>query len=173
MSRVSKSVGGECAECGCSNTFYNYHGTPSGLHFFKLSENNPEERILCTEIKQIDGMDGFRVFGATCLCQEHFRDEDTKRSPHCLKLVAGAVPNRLYYLVTPRQSHREPRNRSKSQLSDKMHKNACTSPTSSLSSLSLDGIETSDFGAFSEYDHSLGNENLYQDLIGFRAKGSL
>ena len=34
MSRVSKSVGRECAAFGCSTTFYNYDGTPSGLHFF-------------------------------------------------------------------------------------------------------------------------------------------
>ena len=42
MSRVSKSAGREFAAFGCSNTFYNYDGTPSGLHFFKFPQKNPE-----------------------------------------------------------------------------------------------------------------------------------
>ena len=36
MSPASKSAGSECAAFGGSNPFYNYDGTPSGLHFFKF-----------------------------------------------------------------------------------------------------------------------------------------
>ena len=92
MSQASKSVGRECAPFGCSKAFYNYEGTPSGLHFFKFPTKNPEKRIWCNLIKRVDGMDGFRVTGATCLCQEQFRGEDVKRNPHRWKLVPGAVP---------------------------------------------------------------------------------
>ena len=139
MSRVSKSVGRECAAFGCSNTFYNYDRTPSGLHFFKFPQKNPEKRFWCNAIKRIDGMDGFRVTGATCLCQDHFSEKDIKRNPNRWKLVAGAVPSRnLYYSVTPRPSRKEPRDRSTSQLSKEMQENAYSSTTSASSSTRVD-----------------------------------
>ena len=72
MSRVSKSVGSECAAFSCSTYFHNYDGTPSGLHFFKFPQKNPEKRFWCNAIKRVDGMDGFQVRSATCLCQNHF-----------------------------------------------------------------------------------------------------
>ena len=68
MSRVSKSVGRECAAFKCSNTFYNYDGIPSGLNVVKFPQKNPEKCFLCNAIKRIDGMHGFQVTRATCLC---------------------------------------------------------------------------------------------------------
>jgi len=50
MSRVSKSVGRECAAFSCLNPFYNFDGTPSGLHFFKFPQKNPEKRFWCESI---------------------------------------------------------------------------------------------------------------------------
>ena len=143
MSRVSKSVGSECAAFGCSNTFCNYDGTPSCLHFFKFPQKNPEKHFWCNAIKRIDGMDGFRVTGATFLCQDHFSEKDIKRNPNRRKLVAGAVPSRnLYYSVAPRPSRKELRDRSTSQLSKEMQENAYSSTTSasstSASSFSLE-----------------------------------
>ena len=121
-------------------------------------------------------MDGFRVTGATCLCQEHFTERDIKRNPNCWKLVAGAVPSRnLYCSVTSRPSRREPRDRSTSGLSNKMHENVCSSTASasfstSTSSLSLEKAQASDLGTCLEHDYSLSNDSLYQDIIDLRAK---
>ena len=50
MSRVSKSAGREYAAFGGSNLFYNYDGTPSGLHSFKFPQKNPEKRFWCDSI---------------------------------------------------------------------------------------------------------------------------
>ena len=156
MSRVSKSAGSECAAFGYSNTFHNYDGTLSGLHFFKFPKKNQEKRFWCNAIKRIDGMDGFRVTGATCLCQDDFREKDIKRNPNRWKLAAGAVPSRnLYYSVTPRPSRKEPKDRSTSELSKEMQENAYSSTTSASSST---------LGTCSEHDYSLNNDSLYQDL---------
>ena len=78
MIRVSKAAGKDCTAFGCSYTFDNYDGTPGGLHFFKIPTKNPEKRIRCKLIKRVDGMSGFCVTGATCLCQEHIRGEDVQ-----------------------------------------------------------------------------------------------
>ena len=157
MSRVSKSVGGESAAFGCSNTFYNYDGTPCDLHFFKFAQKNSDKRFWCNGVNRIDGIDGFRVIGATCLCQEHFSESYFKRNPSRRKLVAGAVPSRsLYRSVTPRPSRREPRDRSTSQLGNKMHEKTCSSTASasstSASSFSLKNAQANDLGACFEHD---------------------
>ena len=97
-------------------------------------------------------MDGFRVIGATCLCQEHFSESYFKRNPNRWKLVAGAVPSRsLYCSVTPRPSRREPGDRSTSQLGNQMHEKACSS-TSSASSVSLKNAQASDLGTCFDHD---------------------
>ena len=176
MSRVSKSAGRECAAFGCSNTFYNYDGTPSGLHFFKFPPKNQEKRFWCNAIKRIDGMDGFRVTDATCLCQGHFNEKDIKRNPNLWKLVAGAVPSgNLYYSVTPHPSRKEPRDRSTSQLSKEMQESTYSSTTSassstSASSLSLENAQASDLCTCPEDDYSLKNDSLYQDIVDLRGK---
>ena len=118
-------------------------------------------------------MDGFRVTGTTCLCQDHFSEKDIndiKRNPNRWKLVAGAVPSRnLYKSVTPRPSRREPRDRSTSQLGSKMHENTCSS-TASTFSLPRENGRASYLGRCSEHDYSLNNDSLYQDIVDFRAK---
>ena len=82
-------------------------------------------------------MDGVRVTGATCLCQNHFSEKEIKQNPNRWKLVAGAVPSRnLYYSVTPYPPRKEPRDRSTSQLSKEMQENAYSSTTSASSSTS-------------------------------------
>ena len=112
----------------------------------------------------------FHVTGATCLFQEHFRDEDIKRNSHCWKVVTGAVlPHSLYFLVTPRPSRIEPRNCNSSQLSNQIPKNACTSSTSA-SSLSLGDVGSNDVGTISEHDYSLSKECLCQDILELTAK---
>ena len=176
MSRVSKSVGRECAAFGYSNTFNNYDGTPTGLHFFKFPKKNPEKCFFCNVIKRVDGMDGFRATGATCLCQDHFSEKDIKRNPNRWKLVAGAVPSHnLYSSAILRPSRREPRDHSTSQLENKIHEKACSSTASASSStyifsLSLVNARASDLGTCSEHDYSVSSERLYQDIVDRRAK---
>ena len=60
---------------------YNTDGSPSGLHFFKFPQKNPEKRVWCNLIKRVDGLNGFKITASTVLCQEHFKDEDLKRNP--------------------------------------------------------------------------------------------
>ena len=55
------SLGKQCAAFGCYNFFYNNDGTPTGLHFFKFPQKNPEKRQWCNLIKRVDGLDGFKV----------------------------------------------------------------------------------------------------------------
>ena len=50
MNRASKSAEREFAALGCSNTFYSYDGAPSGLHFIKFPQKNPEKRFWCNAI---------------------------------------------------------------------------------------------------------------------------
>jgi len=112
-------------------------------------------------------MDGFRVTGATCLCQGHFSEDDIERNPNRWKLVAGAVPSRNPYCsVTPRPTLKEPGDRSTSQLSQEMHENAYSSTTS----LSLENAKAIDLGTCSEHDYPFNNDSLYQDILDLREK---
>ncbi|XP_065064833.1 uncharacterized protein LOC135691031 [Rhopilema esculentum] len=97
VKKKKPSLGRECAAFGCSNTFYNSDGVSTGIHFFKFPQKNPEKRLWCNLIKRIDGMDDFRVTDATCLCEEHFKDEDIKRNPSRWRLNHDAVPSRNLY----------------------------------------------------------------------------
>ena len=103
-------------------------------------------------------MDGFHVTCATCLCLDHFCENDIKRNLDRWKLVAGAVSSRnLYSSVTPHPSRREPMDRSTSQLDNKVHEKACSSTatassSTSTSSLSIENARASDLGTCSELD---------------------
>ena len=109
------------------------------------------------------------------LCQDHFSEKDIKRNPNCWKLVAAAVPScNLYSSVTPRLSHRKPRDRSTSQLGNKVHEKACSSTASDSSStstspLSLENTQASDLGTCSKHDYSVSSNRLYQDIVDLRA----
>ena len=79
--KKKRSLGRQCAAYGCYNTFYNTDGNPSGLHFFRFPQKNPDKLRWCNFIKRIDGMDGFKVTSSTVLCEKHFTDADMKRNP--------------------------------------------------------------------------------------------
>ena len=91
--KKKRSLGRQCAAYGCYNTFYNTDGNPSGLHFFRFPQKNPDKLRWCNFIKRIDGMDGFKVTSSTVLCEKHFTDADMKRNPGHWRLVSGAVPS--------------------------------------------------------------------------------
>ena len=91
--KKKRSLGRQCAAYGCYNTFYNTDGNPSGLHFFRFPQKNPDKLRWCNFIKRIDGMDGFKVTNSTVLCEKHFTDADMKRNPGHWRLVSGAVPS--------------------------------------------------------------------------------
>lgn len=88
-----RSLGRQCGAFGCCNTFYNVDGTPSGLHFFRFPQKNPEKLRWCSMIKRVDGMDGFNVTTSTFLCDKHFTEEDIKRNPSHWRLKSGVVPS--------------------------------------------------------------------------------
>ena len=113
--KKKKSLGRQCAAFGCYNFSYNTDGSPSGLHFFKFPQKNPEKRVWCNLIKRVDGLDGFKVTASTVLCQEHFKDEDLKRNPQRWKLHHGAVPSLKLYnsdARTSKMSRKAPKDRS-------------------------------------------------------------
>ena len=74
------SLGKQCAAFGCYNFFYNNDGTPTGLHFFKFPQKNPEKHQWCNLIKRVDGLDGFKVTQSTYLCHEHFLESEIKKN---------------------------------------------------------------------------------------------
>ena len=170
--RTSKSVGRECAAFGCSNTFYRYDGTPSGLHFFKFPQKNPEKRTWCNLIKRVDGMDGFRVSSATCLCQEHFKDDDIKRNPRRWKLMSGAVPSlNLHKRPSPRPTRKAPKIRNAQQIAKEETEAARPSSTSPLPSSSLDEeMSTNSYSASTEHQYSLPCSSLYQEVQDLKAQ---
>ena len=124
--------------------------------FFKFPQKNPEKRVWCNLIKRFDGLDGFRVTAATCLCQEHFREEDIKRNPSRWKLVPGAAPShKLYRLTTPdasRSKRKAPRDRNAVQSSSKTDETVCAS--SSSSQPSLDQMPSDGYSAPIEHGYS-------------------
>ena len=54
-----QSLGRQCAAYQCYSSFYTTEGTPTGLHFFRFLQKNPEKRRWCNLVKRVDGMDGF------------------------------------------------------------------------------------------------------------------
>ena len=86
------SLGRECAAYGHSNTFYNSDGSPSGLHIFKFLRTKSKRVVWCNLIKSTDGMDGFYITNATCLCEKHFKGFDLKRNPNRWSLKQGSAP---------------------------------------------------------------------------------
>ncbi|XP_065060453.1 uncharacterized protein LOC135687738 [Rhopilema esculentum] len=128
------SLGKQCAAFGCYNFSYRPDGTPTGLHFFKFPQRNPEKRLWCNLIKRVDGLDGFKVTESTRLCQEHFKDSDIKRNPMRWKLNPGAAPSLKLYTppVSGERSQavrKKPRDRSSTDVLGK--------PSSSMSSTSV------------------------------------
>ena len=103
------SLGRECAAYGCSNTFYNLDGSPSSLHFFKFPGTKSKRVVWCNLIKRTDGMDGFCITNATCLCEKHFKDSDIKRNPNRWSLKPGSAPSlHLYGKSLPKPSRKSP-----------------------------------------------------------------
>ena len=109
-----RSLGRQCAAYGCYNTFYKTDGSPSGLHFFRFPQKNPEKLRWCNLIKRADGRDDFNVTLSTFLCEEHFTDADISRYPNQWRLKSGAVPSlNLFSSVDrlPRVSRKAPAER--------------------------------------------------------------
>ena len=109
VKKKKRSLGRQCAAFGCYNTFYNTDGYPSGLHFFRFPQKNPEKTRWCNLIKRVDGMDGFKVTDSTVLCEKHFTEADIKRNPGHWRLVRGAAPS--VNLVSSSVSTERPKSR--------------------------------------------------------------
>ena len=107
--KKKKSLGRQCAAYGCYNTFYKTDGTPSGLHFFRFPQKNPEKSRWCNLIKRVDGLDGFKVTTSTFLCEKHFSDVDIKRNPNKRRLVSGAKPSLNLYSSSVATAQTKPR----------------------------------------------------------------
>ena len=107
--KKKRSLGRQCSAYQCYSTFYTTDGSPTGLHFFRFPQKNPEKLRWCNLIKRVDGIDGFKVTRGTVLCEKHFTAADIKRNPNYWRLVSGAVPSQNLYQSSVTKTKRKAR----------------------------------------------------------------
>ena len=100
------SLGKQCVAFSCYNFFYKAEGNPTGLHFFKFPQRNPEKRQWCSLIKRVDGLDGFNVTETTFLCQEHFKDSFIKKIRNAGSYTVAQCPHKNCMKETTNQTEK-------------------------------------------------------------------